>query len=97
MAIISARINDNTKAAAEEVANKLGLSLSNVISVFLNRFIAEKGFPFDVTIPKAEDVLFNQDELQAIVKDAIKNNTSTPDLPKSAYIDSKDNSLKFTK
>lgn len=97
MAIISARINDSTKAAAEEVANKLGLSLSNVISVFLNRFIAEKGFPFDVTVPKTEDVLFNKDELQDIVKDAIKNSTSTPDLPKSAYIDSKDNNIKFTK
>lgn len=97
MAMISTRVNDITKAEAEEVANKLGLSLSSVINVFLNRFIAEKGFPFDVTIPKTKDVFFNKDELQTIVKNAIKNNTSTPDLPKSAYIDSKDNSLKFTK
>ena len=69
MAIISARVNDQSKADAEEIANKIGLSLSTVINILLEK----------------------------LVVDAIKNNSSTPDLPKSAYVDPKDNIIKHTK
>lgn len=97
MAIISARVNDQSKADAEEIANKIGLSLSTVINIFLNKFIAEQGFPFSVTVPKKSTTVFEKNELEKLVVDAIKNNSSTPDLPKSAYVDPKDNIIKHTK
>lgn len=97
MAVISARVNDRSKAEAEEIANTIGLSLSTVINIFLNRFIAEKGFPFDVTVPKKESTVFDKNELEELVIKAIKNNSSAPDLPSSIYIDPNDNIIKHTK
>lgn len=96
MAIISVRYNDASKAEAEEIANSIGLSLSNVINIFLNRFIVERGFPFDVTAPKKEETIFKQDELEKLVLKAIKNSTSNPQLPKSSYLDPSEHTVKTT-
>ena len=96
MAIISVRYNDTSKAKAEEIAEAIGLSLSNVINIFLNRFIAEKGFPFSVTVPQKEKT-YDHDELEEIVLKAIKNSPSNPRLPKSSYIDLSENTIKTTK
>ncbi len=95
MAIISVRYNDESKAKAEEIANAIGLSLSNAVSIFLNRFIAEKGFPFDVTVPKQDAAFFDKDELEKAVLNAIKSADTKAELPKSAYIDSYNN-IKLT-
>ncbi len=97
MAVISARVNDQSKAQAEAIANEIGLSLSTVINIFLNRFIAEKGFPFDVKIQKTENPIFDKKELEELVIQAIKNHTTTPALPASAYIDPNDNIIRHTK
>lgn len=95
MAIISVRYNDESKAKAEEIANAIGLSLSNAVSIFLNRFIAEKGFPFDVTVPKQDTPVFDKKELEEAVLKAIQSADSKTELPKSAYIDSLNN-IKYT-
>ncbi len=97
MAVISARVNDKSKAEAEKIANAIGLSLSTVINIFLNRFIAEQGFPFDVIVPQKESTLFDKEELEKIVIDTIKNNKGLPNLPKSAYINLNDGTIKHTK
>lgn len=98
MAVISARIDDEVKKEAEEIANSIGLSLSTVINIFLNRFIAEEGFPFSVTAPKKEKTtaLFDKSELEAIVKKAINDNVTSPTPIQSCYFDSKDQKIKFT-
>ncbi len=96
MAIISVRYNDDSKAQAEEIANSIGLSLSNVINIFLNRFIVERGFPFDVTAPKKQTEDFDRDELEKLVLEAIKNSPSNPQLPKSSYLDLSENTIKTT-
>ncbi len=49
MATVSARVDDKVKADAEVVADMIGIPLSTAITVFLNRFAADKGFPFEVT------------------------------------------------
>lgn len=90
MAIISVRYNDASKAEAEQIAASIGLSLSNVINIFLNRFIVERGFPFDVTAPNKETTVFKKDELEELVLKAIKNSPNNQILPKSTYIDLKD-------
>lgn len=79
MATISARIDDQLKSRAEEIAESIGIPLSSAINIFLRRFIAERGFPFDVkafeeTIPPQ---YYDAGDLEAAVKRA----TSNPDYP----------------
>lgn len=97
MPVISARIDDQTKLEAEKIANSIGLSLSTAINVFLNRFVAEQGFPFNVTVPKKEVTLFDRNELELQVKDSIKNRSVVPVAVSSSFIDPSDKKIKYTK
>lgn len=97
MSVISARIDDQTKLEAEKIANSIGLSLSAAINVFLNRFVAEQGFPFKVTVPKKETTLFERSELELQVKDSIKNRHAVPVTIPSSFIDPSDKEIKYTK
>ena len=51
MATISARVDDQLKSEAESVADAIGIPLSTAINIFLKRFSANRGFPFDVVAP----------------------------------------------
>ena len=50
-AMITARIEPSLKADVEKVLNKLGISTTEAISLFLNQVRLRKGLPFDVRIP----------------------------------------------
>lgn len=49
---INVRTEPDTKAGAEAVYSRFGLSLSDAINVFLNMSIMEGGFPFSVKQPR---------------------------------------------
>ena len=49
---INIRVEPETKSQAEEVFSQFGLTLSDAISIFLNKSIMEGGIPFDVKRPK---------------------------------------------
>ena len=85
MAAITARIDDKTKIRAEEIANSIGLNLSSVINVFVNRFVAERGFPFAVSDPKTFQ-MFDRAELTDAVSKAIKERRDVTEVPKSFYV-----------
>lgn len=95
MATISARIDEQLKNEAEQIAESIGLSLSTVINIFLKRFTAERGFPFNVIDPTADfkTPLFNLNDLDQTVNRAI----SKPDLKNPAkhitFIDPTTNEL----
>lgn len=79
MATISARIDDQLKSRAEEIADSIGIPLSSVISIFLRRFIAERGFPFEV---KAfEETIPTQHYDISALEAAVKRATLNPDYP----------------
>lgn len=79
MATISARIDDQLKSRAEEIADSIGIPLSSVISIFLRRFIAERGFPFEV---KAfEEAIPAQHYDTSALETAVKRATLNPDCP----------------
>lgn len=84
MATISARIDDQLKASAEEIADSIGIPLSSVINVFLRRFVVEKGFPFDVKAPDpsgaASPAVYDSGMLEDAVKRAVSN-SSRPTSP----------------
>lgn len=60
--VIQTRIDNQTKQNAELIFNKLGLSLSDAIRIFLSQSIISRGLPFQ---PKLNDEL-DPETLQAI-------------------------------
>ena len=91
MATITVRYNDDSKAQAEAIASAIGISLSSAISIFLNRFAAEKGFPFDVTAPSKTQALFSDVDMDMLFSEAIKNSSAVATLPPSAFLDENGN------
>lgn len=60
------RVEPKTKEKAEQTLNKLGLSITEAVNVFLNQVILNQGIPFKIEIPK-----YNKETLQ--VMDDVKN------------------------
>lgn len=52
---IAARVNEKTKKDAEEILDKLGLSMSDAIGLFLKQLIVKRGIPFSITLDDEED------------------------------------------
>lgn len=85
MATISARIDDQLKARAEQIADSIGIPLSSAINIFLRRFVVERGFPFPVKALDEDAAgpspVYDPEFLEAAVKRAVANpeNPATPD------------------
>ncbi|MFC1725261.1 type II toxin-antitoxin system RelB/DinJ family antitoxin [candidate division KSB1 bacterium] len=50
-AVIQTRINPEIKAGAQKVLNKLNMSMSEAISVYLTQITLHNGIPFEIKIP----------------------------------------------
>jgi len=50
-ATIQARIDPEIKAKAQQILNKLHISMSEAISMYLTQVTLQKGIPFDLKIP----------------------------------------------
>ena len=89
MATISARVDDQLKAEAENVADAIGIPLSTAINIFLKRFSANRGFPFDVVAPSTVTTphLMGQAELERSVKAAVADLNNTGYVDHFTYID----------
>jgi DNA-damage-inducible protein J len=53
-AIVRARIDQELKTDVEHVLAKLGLSVSEAISLFMAQIKLKKGIPFDIRVPNEE-------------------------------------------
>jgi DNA-damage-inducible protein J len=51
MAVINTRVDENTKRQAQDILEKLEMSLSEAISVYLKQIIYQRGIPFYIKIP----------------------------------------------
>jgi len=89
MAVISARVDDQLKLDAERIADSIGLPLSSVVNVFLRRFIAEQGFPFDVVVPpvKNRSPVFDKSALLKSVREAVADENNTAPSESFVYLD----------
>ena len=92
MATVSTRLDDELKHQAETVADLIGIPLSTAINVFLKRFVAENGFPFDVVAPSG-GTLIDQKELDFAVKKAVTDKDNSGRPKHFCYIDPKTNKL----
>lgn len=88
MSVITFRFNDNKKKQAEIIAESIGLPLSSVLNVLLNRFIVDKGFPFDVNAPNVSFPVLDSNDLEKSVAAAIRERDSESTRPHSSYMDS---------
>lgn len=48
---IKFRVDPAEKAAADEIAASIGMDANTVMKVMFKRFLAERGFPFDMKAP----------------------------------------------
>ena len=55
--IVHTRVSPETKSECEKIFNKLGITTSYAITMFLNQVVLRKGFPFDVVLPEKEDLV----------------------------------------
>jgi DNA-damage-inducible protein J len=53
-ATVRARIDEKVKEDVEQVLRKLGLTVSEAISLFMAQIRLRRGIPFDVTVPNKE-------------------------------------------
>ena len=55
--IVHTRISPETKSECDYIFKKLGITTSYAITMFLNQVTLRKGMPFDLVLPKKEDLV----------------------------------------
>lgn len=55
---IYVRVEPDIKTQAEEILEKLGIPMSNAVSIFLRQVIMQNGLPFEVKVPEKTSNLF---------------------------------------
>jgi DNA-damage-inducible protein J len=53
---INARVEPKLKKSAEAVLDKIGLSTTDAVTMFLKQLVAQNGLPFEAKIPNRETV-----------------------------------------
>lgn len=53
---INARVEPKLKASAEAVLDRIGLSTTDAVTMFLKQVVAHKGLPFEARVPNRETV-----------------------------------------
>lgn len=56
---IYVRVEPNIKEQAEVVLEKLGISMSNAVSIFLRQVVMQNGLPFEVKIPNTKPIFLS--------------------------------------
>lgn len=51
-AILTVRIDSETKKEAEKIFKELGLDYSKAINIFFKQVVINKGVPFDISVNK---------------------------------------------
>lgn len=66
-AVVSARIDEDTKKKAEEILNQLGIPVSVLINSLYRQIIYRHGVPFSITLPEEPESLeeMSKEELKA--------------------------------
>ena len=70
---IYVRVEPDIKIQAEKILEKLGIPMSNAVSIFLRQVIMQNGLPFEVKIPENKPLIlsnltkdeFNKEMLKA--------------------------------
>ena len=52
--MLHVRVDDETKARANEALEAMGLSISDAVRILLRRVVADQAFPLELKVPNAE-------------------------------------------
>ena len=55
---IFARVEPEVQEQAEQVLDRLGIPMSNAISMFLRQVVMQRGLPFEVKLPQDEPIAY---------------------------------------
>ena len=55
---VFARVEPEIKEQAEAVLEKLGIPMSNAVSMFLRQVVLQRGIPFEMKLPKEEPLAY---------------------------------------
>ena len=55
--VIHARIESNVKNDSQLILNKIGISISQAVDLFLRQVVLKKGLPFELALPEKEDLV----------------------------------------
>ena len=64
--LIQIRVDEQLKAEATDVLDRLGLDLPTAVRMFLKRIVLEQGLPFSTVLPKTDAVQKNKEEVKVI-------------------------------
>lgn len=69
--ILHIRVNESVKSNAEETLNRLGISISEAVNMFLCQVDLTGGLPFEVRLPAPERLIIrNKEELRKKIAEA---------------------------
>lgn len=57
---IYVRVEPNIKEQSEKILEKLGIPMSNAVSIFLRQVIMQNGLPFDVKIKENKPIFLSE-------------------------------------
>ncbi len=49
---VFARVDPKIKEQAEQVLDRLGIHMSNAVTMFLRQVVLQRGIPFDIKLPQ---------------------------------------------
>ena len=55
---VFARVEPEIKEQAEQVLEKLGIPMSNAVSMFLRQVVIQRGIPFEMKLPKGTPLVY---------------------------------------
>ena len=67
MTQVNFRIEDDLKSEADYILDRIGISMSSALNIFIRQLIARRGIPFEVTIP--DSPLSSPDRIRQAMQD----------------------------
>ena len=67
MTQINFRIEDDLKTEADYVLDRIGISMSSALNIFIRQLIARRGIPFEVCVP--DNPLASSDRIRQAMQD----------------------------
>ena len=55
--VVQARIDEESRKAAEEIFRRMGMSISDGIRIFINQVINQNGLPFQPRLPTEDEFI----------------------------------------
>ncbi len=83
-ATVFTRVDPALKEQADNILDKLGISMSTAMGMFLQQLVLQRGIPFDVKLPKASPIAYgslSDEEFDALMNNALRSAADGKAIP----------------